>query len=166
MRHQGPIAAVNFNSSSDRVVTGGEDGLVRLWDLSGSPLVTFPHRHQVLSVRFSPDGRRVLTSGYPPDDCQLWSPRLGRRIGSRLVHTDIIHEAAISPDGRTAALAAYDGWVVLWPLPEPDERDVERIVGEVNVSLMMELDDVGGRRVLDVASWRKLCDWLRRNGAL
>ncbi|MEM9219912.1 MAG: PDZ domain-containing protein [Cyanobacteria bacterium P01_F01_bin.150] len=39
--HVGPVWDVNFNRNGDRLITSGEDGTVRIWDLDGQELKTF-----------------------------------------------------------------------------------------------------------------------------
>jgi WD40 repeat protein len=48
-----------------RVVTGGEDGTVRIWDArTRAELRRFTgHKGKVTGVAFGPDGRRVASSG-------------------------------------------------------------------------------------------------------
>ncbi len=67
--HQGAIAAVAFNANNRRVLTGGEDGTVRLWDVQDGLLssryalqewTTAP----LGSMALSPDGQQIaLSSG-------------------------------------------------------------------------------------------------------
>ena len=66
---QGHTAAVNcaaFSPDGKRVVTGGRDGGVKLWDASNGKevLALKGHRGDVTTVRFTRDGRRLLTAGF------------------------------------------------------------------------------------------------------
>ncbi len=60
-----------------RIVSGGEDGTVRLWaqDAEDIPRLR-EHFSSVFSVAFTPDGRYVLSGGGANDDClAVWDPR-------------------------------------------------------------------------------------------
>jgi WD domain, G-beta repeat len=56
---------VAFSPDGTRIVSGGEDGSVRLWTLEGKPAAEpfKGHEGQVNSVAFSPDGTRIVSGG-------------------------------------------------------------------------------------------------------
>ena len=57
-----------------RIVSGGEDGTVRLWTLDGKPAAEpfKGHEGAVLSVAFSPDGTRIVSGG-EDGTVRLWT---------------------------------------------------------------------------------------------
>ena len=67
-RHSGPIGGIGAHPSQPWVATGGEDGSVRLWDVSDpsrpAELAVYPHGgiYSAASVWFTPDGRTLATS--------------------------------------------------------------------------------------------------------
>ncbi|WP_353259581.1 WD40 repeat domain-containing protein, partial [Prochlorothrix hollandica] len=66
------VSDVQFSPQGDRIVTGGSDGTVRLWDLQGQELTKFVgHQGRVMSVQFSPQGDRILTRG-SDGTARLW----------------------------------------------------------------------------------------------
>ena len=68
------VRGVAFSPDGSRALSGGADGLVRLWDVStGKQLQVFKgHTKAVNAVAYSPEGRRFLSGG---DDrtIRLWA---------------------------------------------------------------------------------------------
>ena len=64
------------------MVTGGRDGMARVWDAATGQPITPPLRHAswLYAAVFSPDGRRVVTAS---DDhtARVWDAASGQRVG-------------------------------------------------------------------------------------
>jgi len=108
-----------FSTDGQRLLSGGTDGSVRLWDLaSGQELSRCQgHRNKVISVSLSPDGRRALSGSYDRT-VRLWDLASGRQVCVCRGHTDIVDSVAFSADGHTALSGSRDGTVRVWQLPE------------------------------------------------
>lgn len=71
-----PFRAAVLTSEGKFLMTGGDDGVVRLWDLSGQGMSLQAvwafegHKGAVVSVSFSPDARWALSAGR--DGLRLW----------------------------------------------------------------------------------------------
>jgi WD40 repeat protein len=111
------IATLAFSPDGRVLATGGREGTVRFWDISGGQPVGAPlagHTGAVFGVAFSPDGQRLATAS---DDTtvRLWDIRSGQPVGAPLTgHTGAVFSVAFSPDGQRLATASDDTTVRLW----------------------------------------------------
>jgi WD40 repeat protein len=100
------------------VAFGSRDGSVRLLDLRTGERKTAEGRHEgpVTAMRFSADGRRLLTAGR---DERLIAWDTIREAAVETLEArgrGIIVDLAISADGRSAYTAGRDGTVLAWDL--------------------------------------------------
>src|SRR5206468_2187130 len=70
------------------------------------------HRGEILSLAFSPDGKR-LAAGTREWHVVLWDLEGGREV-VLTGHRDLVASVAFSPDGQTLASGSWDGTVGLW----------------------------------------------------
>lgn len=60
------IKALAFSPDGKSLLAGGEDNIIRMWDVeTGRQLQSFVgHSGEILSIAFSPDGKTVVSTGY------------------------------------------------------------------------------------------------------
>ena len=111
------VHAVAFSPDGKYVALGGNDknGYVKIFDArTGAPVRKFiGHKDDVLSVAFSHDGRRLLTSSYD-NTARLWDVASGRELHEYLGHNWWVWSAAFSADESRIVTASQDGTVIVW----------------------------------------------------
>ncbi len=101
---------------SSLLATGGEDGIVRLWETATGKLNAECHGHarKVLGLAFRPDSRR-LVSASADGTVRQWDTATGQDVGPPYErHTGEVLTAAYSPDGQWVASGGTDRTVRVW----------------------------------------------------
>lgn len=108
---------VAFSPDGQWVVSGGAEGSIRLWERSSArPVRTFEgHGAGTMTVAFSPDGRRLLsTRGAPRPTAQWWDTETGQVVGEFAWDVGWPTAAVLSGDGTRLATGAQDPRVRIW----------------------------------------------------
>jgi eukaryotic-like serine/threonine-protein kinase len=121
-RVAGPGVNVAFSPDGRRLVTGGEENTVKIWDVqNGADLQTLRgHNGDVYTVAFSPDGRWIASAG-EDSAVKVWDSRSGKLVRSFRGHTSVVTSVAFSPDGRRLVSGSRDHTVKVWDLTELNE---------------------------------------------
>ena len=113
--HRGKIFSVTFSPNGQRLATAGEDGMARIWNVSGQQLTQLTgDQDRVRSVSFSPNGQHLATAG---DDgtVRVWD-LYGRQLAQLNGHQRWAVSVSFSRDGQLIATAGGDGTARLWNL--------------------------------------------------
>lgn len=116
-----PVFAVSIAPDAMLAATGHREGQVKLWSTPDEKLVGPRRSHSgaVLVVRFSPDGKWLLT-GSADRTVGLWNVQAkeGEQAGKRLGGcTDWVQALDVSPDGTKVAAGDWKGNVRFWSIP-------------------------------------------------
>jgi WD40 repeat protein len=110
---------VAFSPDATRIVTGGYDGSVRVWDLrTRSQLAQLSgDQNPVLSVAFAPKGEWVVAAN-TVGALRMWSADTYQPVGAPLLgHHGWVNAVAVKPDGSAFVSGGTDGMLHLWPAP-------------------------------------------------
>lgn len=109
--HRGSVLAVDAQPEGGLIASGGDDGLLRLWDASNGAVVAALEGHtaRIKAIRFNPDGSLLATAG-DEGVVRLWDveARTGRTVSRQEGH---VYDVAFSPDGARIAWCGADGAV-------------------------------------------------------
>jgi WD40 repeat protein len=123
--HDGGILTIAFNPAHpNQFASGGEDGTIKLWNLSGELLNTLEgHSDAVTRVDFSADGK-MLSSSSRDSTVKLWQVNSGTMMSSLNRHKRQVAKVLFAPhDGTTLASAGFDNRVLIWNIPEDFGND-------------------------------------------
>jgi WD40 repeat protein len=151
LEHGNEVRDGGFSHDATRAITASDDRTARVWNAhSGALILTLTHRSDVSSAAFL-TGHRTLTSSR--QGAQVWDLRFQRRIGPSCKYNNDVLDVACSSDGKTAVLADWNGYGVIWSMPQPLPVDPKVITAWVETEVGMKLDNGGGRQVLSGQAW-------------
>ena len=139
----GGVNSVAVTSDNKRVVSGGDEGTVRVWDIEsgedlwsqaghrdriysvatvdGQPGVTRgSNTVKVWSVAVTTDGRRVV-SGESDGSIRVWDMESEEELGSLQGHRNGVLSVAVTADGRRIVSGGDDKTVRVWDLESGKE---------------------------------------------
>lgn len=142
-----------FSSDGLQVLTASDDESVRIWDArDGRMIAALQQNCSVFQAVFLLSEPLIVTASR--DGGQIWDARLRRRLGAPCRHQAEAVDVAVSPDGATAVFADWDGFGVLWRLPQPVTGTPQEINAWIEATVGMRLDDAGSAVALEAAEWR------------
>jgi len=115
--HQAGLTSVVFSPDQRRILTAGEDGTARVWEVATGrqQLLLAGHDKAVQHAVFSPDGNRILTAGID-GTARLWDAHTGEQLHSLGGHASRVGDVVFSPNGEEAITLANDQTVRRWRL--------------------------------------------------
>lgn len=143
------------------------DGNVRVYDMStGKLLHKLIGDFRVISVVFSPDGRRLASAG-SDRIVRLWDTTTGQEVISLRGHEDSIGRLLFSPDGHRLASASQDGMVRVWdasPFDENSDPHIRTLGGPDDGEFNAVAFDPKGRWLASASSDKSIKLWDAQTG--
>ncbi|ETO05742.1 WD-40 repeat protein [Reticulomyxa filosa] len=83
-------------------------------------LILQGHDNTIFSVRFSPEGRRIVSSSFDKT-VRVWDVASGKQIQTFKGHIDNVLHAEFSPDGHNIVSCSQDNTIRLWDIESGKE---------------------------------------------
>ncbi|WWC90343.1 uncharacterized protein L201_005276 [Kwoniella dendrophila CBS 6074] len=130
--HYGPLNSISVTISGGRelVLTGGDDGLARVWDFSidsKDPVAEFDDERDcpITAVEWSKDGNQCFVGGVD-NEVKVWDLRSNEIIYTLRGHTDTICSLSLSPSGNYLATYGLDSALIIYDV-RPFSSDPMRV---------------------------------------
>ena len=119
-QHDNWTFTVAFSPNGQRLATGDNEGIVKIWDVQTRKVIAQLEGDTVgvYTVTFSPDGRTLATAGYH-GQIKLWSVSNWEHLGT-LENSGTVHTLDFSPDGKMLASTGHSA-VTLWSVDSGKE---------------------------------------------
>ncbi len=158
--HARQIETLLFSPDGKRLVSGGHDGRIVVWDTeTGKPAKPgASHRLLVSGLAFSEDGSKLVSSSWD-GTAVVWTRRGKSTVFQG--HEDLLNDVAITADGKRLATSSNDKTIRLWDVDTGRQLGKHQFVDPVPDALAFSPNGktlaVGTRRrtvvLMDVDRW-------------
>jgi len=117
--HTKVVRTVKFGPHAKNVVSGGDDGTVRLWNAETGEALHLLDEHSgtVNSVAISHDGNWIASAGQD-GTVKVWHAGTGNRVINFSRHDGAVYKVAFHPQQLRLASCGVDGRVKIWDLAD------------------------------------------------
>ncbi|MEV2213183.1 helix-turn-helix domain-containing protein [Streptomyces sp. NPDC050997] len=153
------VLAAVFDRTGTRLVTGGWDDTLRVWDLNSRRVVHSRTAENAWGIALAPEGRGLLASSGQDNTVTLrtW-PGLKVLRHSPRVSTDSVFDVAFDPTGRLLASSGRDHVVEIWDTRT--RKTVARLYGHTAPVLRVAFS-ADGRRLVSASRDGSVRVWER-----
>ncbi|MHC4065534.1 MAG: protein kinase domain-containing protein, partial [Planctomycetota bacterium] len=147
--HEGMAGSLAFSPDSRRIVTAGEHGVARVWNVATGTLVheLTGQANQVHCAAYSPDGQRIATGGND-NDIWLWDAHTFDPVARLVGHENYVYSLAWRADSQLLVSGSGDHTVRIWETQALKDRMQARrerqdIVARVEPLVQRLFDELG-----------------------
>lgn len=128
--HTDWVRSVDWSPDGERLVSGGDDETVRVWDANTGTLqrTLTGHSRRVRSVAWSPDGSRLASSGND-GEVRIWSLNATQALQVIDSGANTVWSVAWSPNGNALAWGGMNGVVRVHTLSGANQGDTRSLSG-------------------------------------
>ena len=129
-----------FSPDGSQLVSGFQDGTVRLWDVDTQTEIATLEGHPswITSVAYSPNGDHLASASYGDyDTVRLWDVATRSQVAALEVPGIRTESVVFSPDGNILATGSQRGHITLWDVATQDQIALIEDHGEKPVSSMV-----------------------------
>lgn len=131
--HDGIIYTLDYDNNGTRLVSGGQDTVLRLWDTSDYTLErqlpeapelpnTIGHTQTIRDAEFDPFGNAIASTGHDRSVI-VWDPNTGEPLTIQATgHEGDVLDLAYDSTGTFLATASADSSIFLWDLSQRFQR--------------------------------------------
>jgi WD40 repeat protein len=116
--HQGVVLNIALSADGCLLASGGEDGVIKIWDMQTDLCVMTLEGHQgwIGALAFDPASNQNyrVASGSSDHTIRIWDVQSGHTMQTLEGHTNGLLALVFSPDGQTLASSSLDQTIRLW----------------------------------------------------
>ncbi len=133
-KYYNDIHFIRYTSNGGTIITGNQDGSVRLWEVRKRLLQTHTRKPKfsvflntiyISSMAYSPDGNIIATIRTDKKELVLWNAKTGHRIGFLGDQSHSSRRVVFSPDGSILADADNSLIIRLW---DPKTKQIKKML--------------------------------------
>ncbi len=114
--HTLEVNAIAISPDEKRLISGGEDEKIKIWDLStGKLLYDIDNKSPVKALAISPDGKSLI-SGSTDQKVKIWDLETQKIKNTLSEHKGKITSLAISANGKFIVSGSEDKTIKIWDL--------------------------------------------------
>mmetsp|Transcript_19003 Transcript_19003/g.62471 ORF Transcript_19003/g.62471 Transcript_19003/m.62471 type:complete len:334 (-) Transcript_19003:1244-2245(-) len=129
--HKGGVTALQVSYNQRFMITGGENGDIRVWDIKSREMVSHlkEHTSAITSISIFEDDAHALT-GSKDRNILCWDLRHEKRVASLRQRMGGINSFALLPDQLQVVSVGQERKLSFWDLREPDPIQSIALEGE------------------------------------
>ncbi|MFC0866395.1 WD40 repeat domain-containing protein [Sphaerimonospora cavernae] len=150
---------LTWSPQEDVLAVGADDGRIQIWNVPATELVSqcLGHESSIQRLAWKPDGS-VLASA-DGREVRLWSPLSGKTLAILDAPQYPAHDLVWSSSGRELTLAASNGTVRTWTLPDGSSA----VIAKANALSLPELTSADRARFGIPSAMQEDIDWIDRD---